>query len=160
MAKKNILERINSTSLLAIILIIANTIYLIEGINTAPPIKNGELGITFFPIVISLLLYIAAICILIAGIREKSVLSFNLSKISKPSAVIFITFIYVLIFKQIGYILSSILYVLSLMLLFEDETGFKTKKLLNIVYSIIIVLLIYLLYQKVFGVRLPVGEVF
>ena len=160
MTKKSIIQKINSTSLLAIILTIANTIYLIEAIRTAPPIKNGEIGITFFPIVVSILLHIAAICLFLAGIREKSTLSFNLSKVSKPISVIFVTFIYVLIFKQLGYILSSMVYVLSMMLLFEDGKTPNKRKLLNIIYTVIIVLLIYLLYQKVFGVRLPIGEVF
>lgn len=160
MIKKNILKRINSTSLLAIILIIANSIYLIDGINTAPLIKGGKIAITFLPIIISILFYVPAIYLFITGIRERSFLSFNLLKIGRPSAVIFSTFIYVLIFKTLGYILSSVLYVFCLMLLFEDETGFKKKIFLNIVYSIVIVTLIYLLYQKLFGVRLPIGEMF
>lgn len=160
MIKKYILKRINSTSLLAIILIIANSIYLIEGINAASLIKGGKISITFLPIIISILFYVPAICLFITGIRERSFLSFYLLKISRPSAVIFFTFIYVLIFETLGYILSSVLYVFCLILLFEDETGFKKKIFLNIVYSIVIVTLIYLLYQKLFGVRLPIGEVF
>ena len=160
MVIKNMLKKINSTSLFASILIIINSIYLIEGIKKGPLVKNGEIGVTFFPVIISLLLYIPTIIIFIAGLREKSVLHFQLSKISKPSTVIFLTFIFVIIFKSLGYILSSIIYVFSLMLLFEDEAGFKMKKLLNIIYSVIIVLLIFLLYQRLFGVRLPVGEVF
>jgi putative tricarboxylic transport membrane protein len=74
--------------------------------------------------------------------------------------VIFLTLIYVLIFKSIGYFISSIIYVLCLMFLFEEESGFKKKKLLNILFTVIIVALIYILYQKIFGVRLPIGEVF
>ena len=46
------------------------------------------------------------------------------------------------------------------MLLFDDQKDLKNKNILNIVYSVVIVLVIYLLYQKVFGVRLPIGEVF
>ncbi|KUK50204.1 MAG: hypothetical protein XD76_1551 [candidate division TA06 bacterium 32_111] len=160
MAKRSVLERINSTSLLALVLILVNSIYLFEAIKTAEPIKNGEVGITFFPIVASILLYIAAIIIFIAGIKEKSVLSFQLSRIGKPIMVIFLTLIYVLIFKSIGYFISSIIYVLCLMFLFEEESGFKKKKLLNILFTVIIVALIYILYQKIFGVRLPIGEVF
>lgn len=160
MAKRSIFKKINSTSLLALVLILVNTIYLFEALKTAEPIKNGEVGITFFPIVASILLYIAAITIFIAGIKEKSVLSFQLLKIGKPIMVIFLTLIYVLIFKSIGYFISSILYVLCLMFLFEEETGFKKKKLLNILFTVVIVTLIYILYQKIFGVRLPIGEVF
>jgi putative tricarboxylic transport membrane protein len=161
MVKKNIIKRINSTSLFAIILIIVNTIYLIEGFNTAPPMTNGKPGITFVPIIISTLFYIAAIYILITSIRKESVSSFHLSEVSRPIAVIFITFIYILIFKPMGYILSSIIYVFSFMFLLEEKTEFKKKKLLNIFFSsLIVVLLIYLLYQIIFKVRLPAGGVF
>ena len=158
--KKNLLYRLNSTSLFAIIIILANSIYLVEGFKIAPMVKNGVIGVTFFPVVVSILLYIAAIAIFIAGIKEKSVLSFHLSKVSKPITVIILTFIYVVIFKNVGYILSSLLYVFGLIWLFEDKKNNKREKVLNIVYSFIIVLLIYLLYQRLFGVRLPVGEVF
>jgi len=161
MVKKNILKRVNSTSLFAIILIIVNTIYLIDGINTAPPMTNGKPGITFVPIIISTLFYIAAIYILITSIRKESASSFHLSEVSRPIAVIFITFIYILIFKPMGYILSSIIYVFSFMFLLEEKTEFKKKKLLNIFFSsLIVVLLIYLLYQIIFKVRLPAGGVF
>jgi len=160
MNQKILFRKMNPTSLLAIILIITNTIYLIDGIRTAPMVKNGEIGITFFPIIVSILLYLAAIFIFISGAREENGLFFRLSKISKPGAIVIITLIYVLIFKELGYLLSSILYVFSLMFLFEEKSRSKKSNLLNIVYSFIIVLLIYLLYQKLFGVRLPVGEVF
>ena len=161
MVKKNIIKRVNSTSLFAIILIIVNTIYLIEGFNTAPPMTNGKPGITFVPLIISTLFYIAAIYILITSMRKESVSSFHLSEVSRPIAVIFITFIYILIFKPIGYILSSIIYVFSFMFLLEEKTEFKKKKLLNIFFSsLIVVLLIYLLYQIIFKVRLPAGGVF
>ncbi|HZK12652.1 MAG TPA: tripartite tricarboxylate transporter TctB family protein [Atribacterota bacterium] len=160
MTKKKILEKINPTTLLSIILIIANSIYFIEGIRTAPLIKNDEIGITFFPFFVSLLLFITAGCLLYTGMREKTSTSFSLFKISRPIVIIVTTLIYVAIFKKVGYFLSSILYVFSLMLLFDDQKDLKNKKLLNIIFTIGIVLIIYLLYQKVFGVRLPIGEVF
>jgi len=160
MTKKSFIEKMNSTTLLAIILIIANSIYFIEGIRTAPIIKNGEISITFFPLFISFLLFITAGCLLYAGVREKTSTSFSLLKISKPIAIIVTTLIYVAIFKKVGYLLSSILYIFGLMLLFDDQKDLKNKNILNIVYSAVIVLVIYLLYQKVFGVRLPIGEVF
>jgi len=160
MTKKRFLDKMNSTTLLAIILIIANCVYFIEGIRTAPLIKNGEIGITFFPLFISFLLFITAGCLLYTGLREKTSTSFSLLKISKPIAIIVTTLIYVAIFKRVGYLLSSILYIFALMLLFDDQKDLKNKNILNIVYSVAIVLVIYLLYQKVFGVRLPIGEVF
>jgi putative tricarboxylic transport membrane protein len=160
MKKKSVFKKMNSKMLLAIILIIANSIYFIEGIRIAPLMKNGEIGITFFPIFVSLLLFISAGFLLHTGIREKTSTSFSLLKISKPITVIVITLIYVAIFKKTGYIISSILYVFSLLILFDDQKGSKNKKFLNVIYAIIIVLLIYLLYQKIFGVILPMGEVF
>jgi len=158
--KKSFLDKMNSTTLLAIILIIANSIYFIEGIRTAPLIKNGEIGITFFPLFVSFLLFVTAGCLLYTGLREKTSTSFSLLKISKPMAIIVATLIYVAIFKKVGYLISSTLYIFGLMLLFDDQKDLKNKKILNIIYSIVIVLVIYLLYQKVFGARLPIGEVF
>lgn len=159
MSLKNIIEKINSTVLLAIILIISNTIYFIEAIITGPLIENSQIGVSFFPVVVSVLFYLSAITILIAGLKEKSILPSHITKYKRPIMVIILTFLYVLIFKTLGYFISSIIYVSGLILVFEDESYFKAKKFINIMYSLIIVILVYLLYQKLFGVRLPIGEV-
>ena len=150
--------KINSTVIFAIMLLVANSIYFIEGIRTAPPIRNGEVSITFFPIFISLLMYFAATFILIEGLKKEKIFKFNLRHISKPIGIIIVTALFIIIFKKVGYIISSFFYVFSIMWLLQEQK--KGNRFLDVMFSIIIILIIYLLYQKIFGIRLPMGEVF
>jgi len=142
-------KSINTTIIFALFLIFGDIIYIIEALRIAPPIKGGEVGITFFPLIIALLMLLAAIIVLINGFKEKKSLLFNYKKISRPIAVIILTGIYIIIFKSIGYMFSSILYVFSLVLLLENKKK-KESKIRNIVYSIIVVLVVYILYKKIF----------
>lgn len=155
----NFKQKLNNTTIICIILFIWNTIYMIEAINMGAPIRKGRVDVNFFPIVISCLMYLLTFYLLISSIKQnKEIIDFNLTKQSKPILIIIFTVIYILILKSTGYMLSSILYIFSIMSIFDSK---KRRFYIKIIYAVIITVLIFLLYEKIFAIRLPkLGGIF
>lgn len=61
------------------------------------------------------------------------------------------TALYVLAFTQLGYLASSLLYVFAIMIIFSNTEKWLSK----LVIAALIVGLGYLLFEQLFGVRLP-----
>lgn len=149
----NLKKKLNYSHFLCIILFIWNTLYVIEALRIGPPIKKGRVDVTFFPLLISIILYIAIIYVFFISFnKSKKEIGSDLSRISRPTLVVIITIIYIAVFKVIGYMLSSILYIFALISVFETK---KRNILIKIFYALIIAVLIYLLYEKIFLIRLP-----
>jgi len=155
----NFKKKINNTMIICIILFIWNTIYMIEAINMGSPIRKGRVDVNFFPIVISCLMYIVTFYLLVHSFKQnKEIIDFNFTKKSKPILIIVFTIIYILLLKPIGYMLSSILYSFSIVSIFDSK---KRSLYIKIIYSVIIAILIFLLYEKIFAIRLPkLGGIF
>ncbi len=155
----NFKQKINNTMIICIILFIWNTIYMIEAINMGSPIRNGRVDANFFPIVISCLMYIVTFYLLIHSFKQnKEIIAFNFTQKSKPILIIIFTVIYILLLKSIGYMLSSVLYIFSIVSIFDSK---KRSLYLKIIYAVIIAILIFLLYEKIFAIRLPkLGGIF
>jgi len=155
----NFKQKINNTMIICIILFIWNTIYMIEAINMGSPIRKGRVDVNFFPIVISCLMYIVTFYLLVNSFKQnKEIIDFNFTRKSKPILIIVFTIIYILLFKPIGYMLSSILYIFSIVSIFDSK---KRSLYIKIIYSVIIAILIFLLYEKIFAIRLPkLGGIF
>jgi len=68
-----------------------------------------------------------------------------------PLGVMLSIFLYILLFSPLGYFLSSILFVLSIIIIFSS----LEKALQKIVISTTIVTFGYLVFEQMFGVRLP-----
>jgi len=155
----NLKQKINNTMIICIILFIWNTIYMIEAINMGSPIRKGRVDANFFPIVISCLMYIVTFYLLVHSFKQNNeVIDFNFTQKSKPILIIVFTIIYILLLKQIGYMLSSILYIFSIVSIFDSK---KRSLYIKIIYSVIIAISIFLLYEKIFAIRLPkLGGIF
>lgn len=155
----NFKQKINNTMLICIVLFIWNTIYMIEAINMGSPIRKGQVDVNFFPIVISCLMYIVTFYLLVHSFKQnKEIINFNFTKKSKPILIIVFTIIYILLLKSLGYMLSSILYIFSIISIFDSK---KRSLYIKIIYSVVIAILIFLLYEKIFAIRLPkLGGIF
>jgi len=152
-------QKINNNILICLAIFIWNTIYMIEALNMGSPIKKGQVDINFFPIVISILMYIVTFYLFFQSLKQdKEMISFDLKKASKPLLIIIFTISYILLLKPIGYMLSSILYIFSILSVFSAK---KRSLHIKIIYSIVIAVLIFLLYEKIFAIRLPkLGGIF
>jgi len=154
-------DKFNGTIIMPIIFIILSIIYVTEAIRMSPPIEQGEISFTFFPLVIGILFFILNIMSLNKGLKDlnkeikgEKYLVFQWQSIKKFIVAVALIGIYVCIFKPIGYFISSILLVFGLMLVFKDKNQNNVKLL---IFSIVITILIYYFYEKMFGVRLPYG---
>ena len=138
--------------------------YLVTAVNLGSPISNNRLEPSFFPLVLgSFAVFFSSILLL----REISITKVEVSKgeetstdlektetkMSKyaPLFIMLSIFLYVFAFSYIGYFISSFLFVLSIITIFSKWE----KMLIKSTISIIIVLIGYLIFEQIFGVRLP-----
>lgn len=136
-------------------------LYLINSIFLGAPLENGRLTPSFFPLLLGVISTVFTLILLARTTKQKSDVEKSASaqekvgtrKIEKylPLLVISSTVIYIIIFPIIGYFLSSLLYVLSIIIIFSD----LKKTFIKFILAIAVVLLGYLLFEQVFRVRLP-----
>lgn len=142
--------------LVPVFLLIATTIYLIDAIQLAPPIQNGVLTASFFPVVISTIMYVALLCVLwdIARVPKEAAGS-STEKVDQPLGPLWITLLtgaYIFTFSTIGYFLPTFFYVFLMTILFgKGLEGLLFKA----AASLIITAAGFLLFGLAFQVRLP-----
>lgn len=113
---------------------------------------NYSLGPAFFPRLICILLFIIALILLILSIKNNS--KYNFKNINLKYSIITIIFfiIYVFLIEKLGYLVSTIIFMTSIIFLLRSKSF-----LLNIIFSIIFSVVIYLMFSKGFNVSLPEG---
>ncbi|MEO9655971.1 tripartite tricarboxylate transporter TctB family protein [Marinomonas sp.] len=133
--------------------------YLVTAISLGNPIVESRLEPSFFPIVIgSFAVFFSLILLSRQFAKNKaepktSQTDMPASEKAKfaPTLIMLAIFVYILAFSYVGYFISSYLFVLSVILIFSSVEKFLQKAAL----SFIIALVGYLLFEQVFGVRLP-----
>jgi len=126
--------------------------YLVTALSLGAPIADGGLTPAFFP------LLVGAAAILFAGILIVQQLrtAQDEATADKPGSythlwIAVAIFFYIVAFKPLGYFLSSTLFVFALIVLFSSFE----KLLVKAVISVVVVGAAYLMFQQLFGVRLP-----
>ncbi|KUK50201.1 MAG: hypothetical protein XD76_1548 [candidate division TA06 bacterium 32_111] len=148
----NLKKKLNISHLFCVILFIWNTLYVIEAFRIAPPIQKGQVSATFFPLIISFLMYITIALVFFTSYNQKNVTATSFGQMNKPALVVLVTIFYITLFKIIGYMASSILYIFAIISIFEIK---KKNILIKLFYAVIIAVIIYILYEKIFLIRLP-----
>lgn len=131
--------------------------YLYSAMSLGAPLLNGRPEPSFFPIMIGLLACFFSFVLIFRNIKSR--VSYSDEKIKrnrfkddiKPLLVIISIFIYISSFSFIGYFISSFLFVLSIVVIFSSMDLIIKKSIV----SFLIVSLGYLVFEQVFGVRLP-----
>ncbi|WP_280570125.1 tripartite tricarboxylate transporter TctB family protein [Chromohalobacter sp. 296-RDG] len=154
------------------VLAIITLAYLLSAIQLGPPMKEGNMTPSFFPITTALIMLIALVCVMAQEVRRarskhgeesgegeggasdedqvsKSIGGISLGAIS----VVLLTALYLLAFDLIGYFVSTFLYVL--MLMFQFGSGSVQKWPMKLVATLIITGAGFLLFDVFFQVRLP-----
>ncbi|MEH6560232.1 MAG: tripartite tricarboxylate transporter TctB family protein [Marinobacter sp.] len=128
--------------------------YLVTAINIGSPVLNGGLQPSFFPLIIgSLAVMFSGILLFKEWVLVKRRAA-DAGDESKPYAapiIVCLIFIYIIAFSTIGYFIPSVLFVFSMMLMFSSKEKFVQKAII----SIVIVALGHLIFELLFGVRLP-----
>ena len=133
--------------------------YLVTAISLGAPVVDSRLEPSFFPIVIGsfallfslILLYRQAAKNNATGSAPKTQPASAEHSKYAPALIMLAIFVYILAFSYLGYFISSYLFVLSVILIFSSFEKFLQKAAI----SFIIALVGYLLFEQVFGVRLP-----
>ena len=128
--------------------------YLIQALLIAPPIEDGVLTPSFYPVLIALLAFPLCAKLLIDGIRESKAAESRrkLDISAKPLILAAVTGLFILAFAYLGFLLSAPLYVFFFMLFFDDRPQQIGKKVLM---SLLIVAGVYVLYELIFGIHFP-----
>jgi putative tricarboxylic transport membrane protein len=133
------------------------TIYLIEAIRLAPPVINGMISESFYPMLCALIMYPLCLKLLYQGIKaakqrmaEAQPPKNEMS--TKPLILAVITGLFILLFAFLGFLLTAPFYVFFFMLFFDDKPQQFLRKL---IYAIAITAGVYILYEVIFEIHFP-----
>ena len=155
-------KRFGGAVILPATLIVVTVIYLIEAIRNVRPLEEGTAGPSFFPIVISVVMLVALLQLLWNGWRQAGTEEAKEDdgepiNLAAPVKIVILTAAYIALFKPVGYFISTALYVLALLYVFD----FKGKHpLMNVFWAVVIAGLCFVLFSEIFQIRLPkLGEI-
>ncbi|CAL7899301.1 tripartite tricarboxylate transporter TctB family protein [Fusobacterium necrophorum] len=111
---------------------------------------NYSLGTAFFPKLICVILFIIAFILLILSMKNKNVAENK--NIKYPVITILYFGIYILFIERIGYLVSTIIFMISVIFLLKSKSFF-----INVAFSIIFSGMIYLMFSKGFHISLAEG---
>lgn len=126
--------------------------YLISAMSLGAPIVDNGLTPSFFPIVVGAVAILFSTVLITQSLRNPpeeraSDEPRNYTHLWVVAAI----FVYIVAFRQIGYFISSSLFVFALIVIFSPLEKF----LLKAGISVLVVAICYVMFQKLFGVRLP-----
>ena len=128
--------------------------YLVTAIDLGSPTVDGRLQPSFFPLIVG------SAAVLFSGIllfrewvtlRKEDLEATKNSRLSVAPIIIVSILIYILGFSALGYFVPSALFVFSMMLIFSEREKIVQKA----VISVVVVTIGYLIFEQLFGVRLP-----
>ena len=146
--------------------------YLAESLRMSWIVKDGLPSESFFPVIIFLLGFPIGVYLLVLGLKEAKKNKASLPEEAtacnktetedkeagvikvahKPVYITILTFVFVFVFKYLGYTISAPLYVFSFQLIYDDKMEHIVKKIIT---SLLIALLVYGLYVGVFNIMFP-----
>ncbi|MGJ8545097.1 MAG: tripartite tricarboxylate transporter TctB family protein [Sulfitobacter sp.] len=126
--------------------------YLVTALSLGAPIAENGLTPAFFPILVGAAAIVFCSILIAQGLRAgPETAPAEEARNYTHVWVVVAIFFYIVAFKPLGYFLSSGLFVFSLILLFSDFE----KLALKAVISAAIVGVAFVMFQQLFGVRLP-----
>jgi|GEM_PF-640687 len=138
--------------------------YFVTAFTLGAPVDNGSIEPSFFPlfvgfcaVVFSSILFFKKIQDNVSADKSKDLELKEEEKhwLKSVPTLVVTTAVYIGLFTIIGYFLSSLLYVFAVIIIFSDTKKLATK----FIISLVIVILGYLIFEQLFGVRLPALEV-
>ena len=124
--------------------------YLVSALSLGAPVGESGLTPSFFPIMVGVAAIIFSSILILQKLRTKSDQDETPSSYTQIGVVVAV-FVYILAFRPVGYFISSTVFVFALILLFSSFEKLLQKALI----SVAIVVIGYVMFQQLFGVRLP-----
>lgn len=158
-----ILSWLGSGAGVVVLLLVLTLIYLVAALGIAPPVSNGNITASFFPVVLGLIM-VVALAVSMLGDRRKAVAEHDdkpsagadASRSFGPLAVVVLTAVYIALFSSLGYFISTTLYAFAMTLVFSAGRPSRRQLLAKALIAVTIAVLGYGLFEWVFQVRLPV----
>lgn len=141
-------------------------VYLLEAFKIAPPIKNGALTASFFPVALAVVMLLALGGVILsdrreaAGAEESEEESDHRDETTGaawrgPVAVTLLTAGYIALFAHLGYFIATFIYAFTMTLAFATGRPSPQALAFKALVAGVITLLGYGLFELVFQVRLP-----
>lgn len=153
-----------------ICLLALTLIYLLEAFKIAPPIKNGALTASFFPVALAVVMLLALGGVILADRREAASGEASTEESEEesdnrdettgaawrgPVAVTLLTAGYIALFAHLGYFIATFIYAFTMTLAFATGRPSPQALAFKALVAGVITLLGYGLFELVFQVRLP-----
>ncbi len=145
-------------------------IYLLEAFKIAPPIKNGALTASFFPVALAVVMLLALGGVILSDRREAASGEASTEESEEesdnrdettgaawrgPVAVTLLTAGYIALFAHLGYFIATFIYAFTMTLAFATGRPSPQALAFKALVAGVITLLGYGLFELVFQVRLP-----
>ena len=126
--------------------------YLVSAMSLGAPTDGGRVTPSFFPILVGAAAIVFCAVLIVQQFRATP----GPDRAAEPPRythlwIVAAIFVYIAIFKTVGYFISSGLFVFALIVLFSSFEKLIQKALI----SVVVVLAGYVMFQYLFGVRLP-----
>ena len=126
--------------------------YLASALSLGAPIADSGLTPSFFPMLVGAAAIVFSSLLILQQLR-------GAPDADRPDDapgyahlwVVLAIFLYILAFRPLGYFISSTLFVFALIVLFSSFEKLVQKALI----AVVVVVLGYVMFQQLFGVRLP-----
>lgn len=136
---------------LPVVLLVLTTAYLLNALGITTAYDDAGVGPSFFPVVLSVVMYAALLAVLFQAVREPRGAAAPL-RLKDPTKVVLLTAAYIALFRPLGYFIATTLYVWSLFLVFDFGSR---NHFWRVAGAILIAIAAWLLFDVAFGVRLP-----
>jgi len=136
---------------LPVVLFVVTTAYLINALQVTTAYDDEGVGPTFFPVVLSVVMYCALAAVLFQALRAPRGAATPL-RLKDPVKIVLLTAAYIVLFRPLGYFIATTLYVWSLFLVFDFGSRNQIWKVAS---AVAIAVAAWLLFDVAFGVRLP-----
>lgn len=138
--------------LLPVFLLAVTTVYLAAAFDIRTQFAgDGAMGPRSIPILAALLMYGALAVVLWMEVRTPTD-DGPITDMIRPALVVLATAGYIFLFRPLGYVLATLLFVTVLFLIFKLETR---RPHVFALYAIGVTAIFYGLFSGIFGVRLP-----
>ena len=138
--------------ILPVVLLVLTTVYLLNALQITSAYEDAGVGPSFFPIVLSVIMYAALAAVLVQGLSASQESRGAKLRLKDPAKVVALTGAYVALFVPLGYFIATTLYVWSLFFVFNFGSR---NQLWRLVAAILIAFASWLLFDAALGVRLP-----
>lgn len=155
---------LNKKAIFPLLILVFSIIYLIEAIKLGHPITAEGVRPSFVPIVLGSLASIFSLIMSIQAFRMPRTVDSAAqapaagdeseesdSSITPAILTIVAISIYIALFQALGYLISSLIFVFAITTIFSDSGKWLSK----LVTSAAIVAFGYIVFEQLFGVRLP-----